>query len=175
MAAISSLRSQRLRESQSDIAKQYVAFRLRIAWFALPIEFIYRIIALEKQVPKITFSGNNIPIVDLGKLLFGQNKGQSNDIQQLVVNGAVVASKPSLIVVRNQTDDLVGILSNSQPAMQSISQEQIVPLPATYSHRWKIDFINSMTIPSPERPSLFVIDSDRFVSAVLKKSSSNSN
>lgn len=173
MAAISSLRSQRLRELSPNIAKQYVAFRLRIAWFAVPIEFIYRIIALEKQVPKITFGGNNITIIDLGKLLFGQTKGQNNDIPQLVVNGAVVASKPSLIVVRNQTDDLVGILSNSQPAMQSISLEQIVPLPATYSQKWKIDFINSMTIPSPERPSLFIINSDRLLAALSKKNSSS--
>jgi chemotaxis signal transduction protein len=169
MATITSLRSQRLQELSPNVAKQYVAFRLRIAWFVVPIEFIYRIVPLEKQVPKITFSGNNIPIIDLGKLLFGQNKGQNNDIQQLVVNGAVVASKPSLIVVRNQSDELVGILSNSQPAMQNISKEEIVPLPATYSQRWKIDFINSMTIPTPERPSLFVINSDRFVLTVLKK------
>ncbi|MBD2178018.1 chemotaxis protein CheW [Pseudanabaena sp. FACHB-1998] len=169
MAAITSLRSQRLQELRPNIPKQYVAFRLRIAWFAVPIEFIYRIIPLEKQVPKITFAGNNIPIIDLGKMLFGQTKGQNHDIQQLVVNGAVVASKPSLIVVRNQSDDLIGILSNSQPAMQNISKDEFVPLPATYSQRWKVNFINFMTIPSSEQPSLFVINSDRLISSMINK------
>ncbi|MFM7888410.1 MAG: chemotaxis protein CheW [Pseudanabaena sp.] len=171
MPAISSLRSQRLLEMHSDIGLQYVAFRIRIAWFVLPIESIYRAIPLEKQVPKITVAGESIPIIDLGKLLFQQTKFQSSDIQHLVVNGAVVAAKPSLIVARNQKDDLVGLLSNSQPALQRISQDEIVSLPTTYSQRWKVDFITSMTLPNKERPSLFVIDSDRLLSAVLKKSS----
>lgn len=173
MPAISSLRSQRLLELGSDIGQQYVIFRLRIAWFMLPIEFIYRVFPLETQVPKITFEGDNVPIIDLGKLLFNQTNFQSSDIQQLVVNGAVVASKPSLIIARNQKDNLVGMLSNSQPALQSISQNDIVPLPTTYSQRWKVDFITSMTLPTKDRPSLFAIDSDRLLAAVLKKALTN--
>lgn len=169
MAAISSLRSQRLLENRSDIAGQYVAFRLRIAWFILPIASIYRVIPLEKQVPKVTLEGNNIPLLDLGKLLFSQTNVQSSDIQQLVVNGAVVASKPSLIIVSNHNDELVGLLSNSQPALQRVSQDEIVSLPTTYSQRWKVDFITAMTLPIQDRPSLFSIDSDLLVEAVLKK------
>ncbi|MCY7331291.1 MAG: hypothetical protein LH649_01240, partial [Pseudanabaena sp. CAN_BIN31] len=105
---------------------------------------------------------------DLGKILFGETKGQSNKIPQLFVNGAIVVSKPSLIVIRNQTEDLVGILSNSQPALQKVSQSDLVPLPVTYSQRWKVDFIKSMTLPSQDRPSLFAIDSDRLVHTIMK-------
>jgi len=166
MPAISSLRSQRLLELRPDIGQQYVTFRLRIAWFILPIESIYRVITLEKHVPKVTFAGDNIPIIDLGKLLFHQTKAQSSDIQQLVINGAVVASKPSLIIARNQEEKLVGILSNSQPALQRISQDDLVSLPTTYSQRWKVDFITAMTLPIKERPSLFSIDSDRLIATV---------
>ncbi|WP_271254987.1 chemotaxis protein CheW [Pseudanabaena sp. Chao 1811] len=166
MPAISSLRSQRLLELRPDIGQQYVTFRLRIAWFILPIESIYRVISLEKHVPKVTFAGDNIPIIDLGKLLFHQTKVQSSDIQQLVINGAVVASKPSLIIVRNQAEKLVGILSNSQPALQRISQDDLVALPTTYSQRWKVDFITAMTLPTKERPSLFSIDSDHLIAAI---------
>jgi chemotaxis signal transduction protein len=168
MPAISSLRSQRLSELRSDIEKQYVAFRLRLAWFILPIESIYRVIPLEKHIPKLTFSGQNVPIIDLGKILFGQTKVQVDNIPQLVVNGAIVAAKPSLIVVQAHNEDLVGILSNSQPALQKLSQDKIVPLPLTYSQRWKVDFVSSMTLPSEDLPSLFLIDSDRFVSSVVK-------
>ena len=169
MPAISSLRSQRLSELQPDIAQQYVAFRLRLAWFILPIDSIYRVISLEKHIPKLTFSGQNVPAIDLGRVLFGQTKVPLNSIPQLVVSGAVVVSKPSLIIVRSQTEDLIGLLSNSQPALQRVSQDEIVALPQTYSQRWKVDFISSMTLPSEERPSLFVIDSDRLVATILKK------
>jgi chemotaxis signal transduction protein len=168
MPAISSLRSQRLSELRPDIVKQYVAFRLRLAWFILPIESIYRVIPLDKHIPKITFLGQNVPIVDLGKILFSSTKGTVDNIPQLVVNGAVVASKPSLIIVHSQNEHLIGILSNSQPALQRVSQDQIVSLPQTYSQRWKVDFISSMTLPSEDLPSLFVIDSDRLISNMVK-------
>ena len=170
MPAISSLRSQRLSAKASDIEKQYVAFRLRLGWFILPIESIYRAITLEKHIPKLTFSGQPIPIIDLGKRLFGQTKQGTQNIPQLVINGAIVVSKPSLIVVRSrneeQNEKLVGILSNSQPALQRVSENQLVPLPPTYSQLWKVDFINSMTLPSQDSPSLFAIDSDRLVASL---------
>lgn len=169
MPAISSLRSQRLLALRPDIGQQYVTFRLRIAWFFLPIESIYRVIPLEKHVPKITFAGDNIPIIDLGKLLFNQTKVQSSDPQQLVINGAVVAPNPSLIITRNRAENLVGILSNSQPALQRISQDEIVSLPITYSQRWKVNFITAMTLPTKERPSLFAIDSDRLIASIATK------
>jgi chemotaxis signal transduction protein len=110
-----------------------------------------------------------VPLIDLGKILFGQTKVQVNNIPQLVVNGAIVSSKPSLIIVCNQNKDLIGILSNSQPALQRVAQDQIVPLPPTYSERWKVDFISSMTLPSEDLPSLFEINSDRLISTALKK------
>lgn len=172
MPAISSLRSQRLSTLRPDIGQQYVAFRLRLGWFILPVDSIYRVIPIEKHIPKLTFSGQNVPAIDLGRLLFGQTKVPINNIPQLVINGAVVVSKPSLIIVRSQTEHqtahLVGILSNSQPALQRVSQDQIVDLPLTYSQRWKVDFINSMTLPSKDRPSLFSIDSDRFIATVFR-------
>jgi hypothetical protein len=43
-----------------------------------------------------------------------------------------------------------------------------VSLPQTYSQRWKVDFISSMTLPSEDLPSLFVIDSDRLISSMVK-------
>ncbi len=168
MPAISSLRSQRLSELRTDMGQQYVAFRLRLGWFILPIKSIYRVISLEKHIPNLTMSGQKVPIADIGKILFGQTKSQTNKIPQLFVNGAIVVSKPSLIVVRNQTENLVGILSNSQPALQKLSQDDLVPLPVIYSQRWKVDFIKSMTLPSQDRPALFAIDSDRLVDTIMK-------
>ena len=172
MPAISSLRSQRLSGLKSDSEKQYVAFRLRLGWFILPIEAIYRVIPLENHIPKLTFAGQKVMIVDLGKILFGQNKSQSGKIPQLIANGAIVSSKPSLIVVSSHAGKLVGVLSNSQPALQKIAQNQLVPLPLTYTQNWKVDYINYMTLPSQDMPSLFAIDSDRLVAGMFKLSSS---
>jgi hypothetical protein len=55
--------------------------------------------------------------------------------------------------------------------MQLIPDHEIVALPKTYSQRWKVDFIPSMTLPLLDRPSLFLIDSDRLINTIQKKSS----
>ena len=172
MPIISSLRSQRLAIQRPNLGQQYVTFRLRVGWFAVAIQNIYRIIPLEKHIPKITFSGQNVPIVDLGKILFGNAKVQAKDIPQLIVNGAPVVSKPSMVIIRNPNEDLVGILCNSQPALQMVTQDQLVPLPPTYSQRWKVDFIDSMTLPAENVPSLFLIDSDRLINKILSHTNS---
>ena len=170
MAAISSLRSQRLSAMRPDSEQQYVAFRLRFAWFILPIESIYRLIPLEKHIPKLTLAGKTVPIVDIGKILFGQNNQQSKTFQPLIVNGESVSAQPSLIVARGQNDQLVGLLSNSQPALQKISQNEIVPLPPTYTQQWKVNFVTAMTLPANDRPCLFLINCDRLAIAVFKNS-----
>ena len=169
MPSISSLRSNRLSQLRPDAAKHYVAFRLRIAWFILPIASIYRLMPLEENIPELTALGKKVPLIDLGRVLFGQTQVNKDDIPQLSVGGAIVSSKPSIIIVRNQAEDLVGLLCNSQPAMQLVNSDEIVALPRTYSQRWKIDFIPSMTLPLLDRPSLFLIDSDRLINAIQKK------
>jgi hypothetical protein len=55
--------------------------------------------------------------------------------------------------------------------MQLVASDEIVALPRTYSQRWKVDFIPSMTLPLVDRPSLFLIDSDRLINAIQKKQS----
>ncbi|MDX2254944.1 MAG: hypothetical protein NW214_05460 [Pseudanabaenaceae cyanobacterium bins.39] len=178
MPIISPLRSQRLANLRPDIGDQYVAFRLRLAWFVLPIKSIYRVIPIQKHIPKVTFSGQSIPVVDVGKLLFGQVKVNIEQIPPLVVNGATVSAKPSLLIVQGQQSSLeemevscpplVGVLSNSQPALQRLTEQQFVQVPPTYSQRWNVDFIKSMTLPSVDCPSLFAIDVDELIQAISK-------
>jgi hypothetical protein len=56
--------------------------------------------------------------------------------------------------------------------MLQVTEDEIVALPKTYSQRWKVDFISSMTLPLSDRPSLFLIDSDRLIDTIQKKQSS---
>ncbi|MEI6330069.1 MAG: chemotaxis protein CheW [Pseudanabaena sp. ELA645] len=172
MPTITSLRSNRLSHLRPDTGKQYVAFRLGIAWFILPIASIYRLMPIEENIPKLTALGQNVPLIDLGRSLFGQTKVNKDDIPKLSVGGAIVSSKPSIIIIHNKAENFVGLLSNSQPAMLQVTEDEIVALPKTYSQRWKVDFISSMTLPLSDRPSLFLIDSDRLIDTIQKKQSS---
>jgi chemotaxis signal transduction protein len=170
MAALSSLRSQRISNQRAEIEQQYVAFRLRLGWFILPVAAIFRVLPVEKQLPTITLSGAKVPLIDLGRSLFGKNTSQTAPV--LLVGGSPVANKPSLLIVRSQVDTkeaYVGLLCNSQPALQRIAPSEIVPLPPTYAKQWKVDFVTSMTLPIASRPSLFAIDPDLFVSTIHAK------
>jgi chemotaxis signal transduction protein len=176
MPITSSLRSQRLASLRPDIGDQYVAFRLRLAWFVLPIKSIYRVIPIQRHIPKLTFAGQGVPVVDVGKLLFGQIRINIDQVPQLVVNGAAVSAKPSLVVVRGHDlsdmsggaeERLLGVLSNSQPALQRLMPSQLVKVPPTYSQTWKVNFIESMTLPSINCPPLFVLNVERLMQSAI--------
>ncbi len=158
--ALSSLRSRRFSTQSAEVLEQYIAFRLRSAWFVLPINTIYRVLPLaDKKVPKVEFAGKSIPLIDLGKLLFG--KDAIKPAAPLILNGSPVANQPSLIIISDRNGIMLSIPSNSQPALLRLSQSQFSPLSPTLAQRWQVDFIPKMTQPTDERPALFAIDPDR--------------
>jgi len=155
--ALSSLRSRRFSGQSVEILEKYVAFRLRAAWFVLPITAIYRVLPLaDKKVPKVEFMGKSVLLIDVGKLLFG--KDPIKPAAPLILNGSPVANQPSLIIISDRNGIMISIPSNSQPALLRLSQSQFLPLPPTLAHRWQVDFISGMTKPIEERPDLFAID-----------------
>ncbi|MEE3717234.1 hypothetical protein V2H45_10790 [Tumidithrix elongata RA019] len=162
MASLSSLRSRRASDRQAQVSQQYVAFRLRAAWFVLPVTAIYRVLPLENKIlPKVTFEGKSIPIVDAGRLLFG--KEPVKPAAPLVLGGSAVAEQPSLFVIQSGDGVMASLPSNSQPGLLRLSQDKLMTLPPQLAQRWQVDFMAGMIQPTAERPALFAIDPDRFV------------
>jgi chemotaxis signal transduction protein len=164
LSSLSSLRSRRMVDKQVQATQQFIAFRLRAAWFVLPVTALYRVIQLESNtLPKVTLAGALIQIVDLGKLLFG--KDAIKPAPPLIIEGSQVADRPCLILVQNSEGKLVSLPSNSQPVLIRLSADQFSPLPE--SQQWNLDIIENMIEESPDRPALFEIKPNRLVAIAL--------
>jgi chemotaxis signal transduction protein len=160
LSSLSSLRSRRIVDKQVQTSQQFIAFRLRAAWFVLPVTALYRVIQLESNtLPKVTLAGESVPIIDLGKLLFG--KYAVKPAPPLIIEGSQVAAQPCLIIVQNSDGKLVSIPSNSQPALIRLSSDQFVSLSET--QQWNLDIIDNRIEESSDRPSLFAINPNRLV------------
>jgi len=167
MAALSSLRSRRFSEQQAETLRQYVAFRLRAAWFVLPLTTIDRVLPLEsKAIPQITFEGKSIRSINLGRLLFG--KDPVKPATPLILGGSPVSSQPSLLIIRDLNGAMASLPCNSQPALLRLAPTKFIALPPTLAQRWHsgslTGLVTGMAPSTSERPALFEIDPDRFVS-----------
>lgn len=134
MPLTSSLRDRRLTNRQIEPKQQYVIFWIRQAWFAIPIDVMYRAIPIEIDVPIITHGGIEIPIMDISDRLFPNHKLIPNRI--LKFGNTEVSTQRSLILV--QSNFLVGILIDSQPILHKMLASEFIPISENYERDYEI-------------------------------------
>jgi hypothetical protein len=168
MSLTSSLRDRRLANRQIELKQQFVIFWIRHAWFAIPIASMHRAIPLETDIPIITQAGIEVPIVDIGEIIFANQQTILDNIlksKNLQFGSAEVSAQRSLILVQIliPSKSLVGIVIDSQPVLQRILDSEFIPLPDNYRTDFNSELINSMTPPSFEdatRPEIFLLNPD---------------
>ncbi len=160
MAILSSVRSRRGRKAEAT--QQLIAFRLRHEWFALPIEFVYRVVTMGKVfgdpghtgVALTHFENQELLVIDVGQRIFSDNTGAGeSDID--------LSEHRCLLVLKNAEGGLVGLPLDSQPEVRRIPRSQFVPLPATYTALSKIRCISSLMVQVADGPPLFLLDPDQ--------------
>jgi hypothetical protein len=176
MSLTSSLRDRRLANRQIELKQQFVIFWIRQAWFAIPIAAMYRVIPLEADIPLITQAGIEVPIFDIGEVIFSNQQPILDNMpksKNLQFGGVEVLAQRSLILVQRsgqvldqvleRSKTLIGILSDSQPVLQRILDSEFMPLPNNYRADFNSELINSMTPISWEdatRPEIFLLNPD---------------
>ena len=142
---------------------------------------MHRAISLEADIPMITQAGIEVPIVDVGKIIFSDRqpildniqsgKLKSGDLQfgNLQFGSVEVSAQRSLILVQvsMQSKSLVGIAIDSQPVSQRILDSEFVPVPDNYRTQFDSELIKSMTPTSWQyitqdtlRPEIFLLNPD---------------
>jgi len=181
MTSTSSLRDRRLANRQIELKQQFVVFWMRQAWFAIPIASMHRAIPIETDIPIITQAGIEVPIIDLGEIIFSEQQPiLSNTLESrlevaslqfasLQFGNAEVSAQKSLILVKAliQTKSIVGILIDSQPVLQRILDSEFIPIPDNYRTDFDSQLLKSM-IPSSSqnatqdtsRPEIFLLNPD---------------
>jgi hypothetical protein len=183
MALTSSLRDRRLANRQIELKQQFVVFWLRQAWFAIPINSMHRAISLETDIPVITQAGIEVPIIDIGAVIFSNHQPilSSNTLKSknLQFGSVEVSAQRSLILVHvsgqvsaqvldlnhllDRGKSLVGISIDSQPVLQRMLDSEFVPLPNNYRTDFNSELIRVMSPASLEdanRPEIFLLNPD---------------
>ena len=63
-----------------------------------------------------------------------------------------------LLILQPEPDRLVGLPIDSPPSIQSIQVAAFQPLPEIYRQHGNIHCVSSLSIESPDRPSIFLLD-----------------
>ncbi len=166
---MSLLSQARLRPTRKKVAKhlrQFISFRLRQEWFALPIEAVERITFMgevygnspEAGLGLTLYKGEQLLLVDVGHYLFGEEPSRSQ----------LPAEQFLLIMLDVQKHQFVGIPIDSPPVLKKILPESIESLPERYQSDGKIRCVSSATVQSDDRSLLFLLDSTRLFTALSK-------
>ena len=179
MAIYSPLRSRRLAAAKTEATIRLITFKLYQETFALPLASVYRVTTLDAPgqrgqrlygdphgtgVSLTTFQGRELVVIDVGQRIFGTPQLLHQQREAI----AVPTDQPEpkriadliryLLILQPEPDRLVGLPIDSPPSIQSIQVAAFQPLPEIYRQHGNIHCVSSLSIESPDRPSIFLLD-----------------
>jgi chemotaxis signal transduction protein len=170
MAIYSPLRSRRLAAQQTEATQRLITFRLGEENFALPLDRVHKVTTLDRLygdpggtgVSLTTYQGRELVVIDVGHRIFGKmpqilpptSKRFTGTIEARIDSNLV----RYLIVFQPEPDRLVGLPIDSPPSIQSIQLSAFQPLPEIYRQHRNIHCVSALSIDTPDRPSLFLLD-----------------
>jgi chemotaxis signal transduction protein len=175
MAIYSPLRSRRLAAKQIEATQRLITFELRTQTFALPLDRVRKVIALDAPGARIgqrlygdpnqtgvcltTYEGHELVVIDVGYRIFGNTlallpiQSQASEF-----TAAIAPTIRYLLILQPEPDRLIGVPIDSPPSIQSIQVSALKPLPAIYQQHSNIHCVSAMSIDLPDRPSIFLLD-----------------
>lgn len=157
--ALSSRRSRRLK---AEANQQLISFAVRRQQFAVPVGLVTKVTTvdqiyggLEDDRPGLAlYLDRQIPVINLGQRLF------STALPLLPEAATSASSSPVLrylLVVQSLTQELVGLLVETQPALIRVPTSAFAPVPATYVESGNIRYIGAV-INLKDSPPIFLIN-----------------
>ena len=181
MAIYSPLRSRRLAAAKTEATLRLITFKLDRETFALPLASVHRVTTLDAPgqrgqrlygdphgtgVSLTTFQGRELVVIDVGQRIFGTP--QLLHEQQRHESIAVPTNQPEpkyiadliryLLILQPEPARLIGLPIDSPPSIQSIQVAAFQPLPEIYRQHGNIHCVSSLSLESPDRPSIFLLD-----------------
>jgi chemotaxis signal transduction protein len=172
MAIYSPVRSQRTNARKTEKTKQFITFRLRQEWFALPIATVQRVMPMGKVygdpqgtgISLTSYQGQEILVVDVGKRIFGEVA-----IQKPAVVKSETNETRFLLIVQSDLDRVVGLPIDSTPALRRISESAFTPIPDKYISQGNVRCISSTTIQLNDHPPMFLLEAEQLVRALTER------
>jgi chemotaxis signal transduction protein len=170
MAIHSPVKSRRTAARNTEKTKQFISFRLRQEWFALPIDAVQRVVQMGKiygdpqgtGVSLTNFQGQETIVVDVAYLIFGETSSLAQE--QKTASVASEKNQPRiLLIVQSNKGEIVGLPVDSTPVMRRVPDSAFTPIPETYIAQGNVRCISSTMIQLSDQPPMFLLDLNQLV------------
>ncbi len=163
MAIYSPIRSRRLTAKQAEATERLITFQLRHETFALPLSQVYKVTTLDRLygdanqtgVSLTNYQGRELVAIDLAHKIFGHVYSELPLPTQVASDDLPVRY---LLIITGEDGQLVGLPIDSAPSIQTVPSAAFHPLPDIYRHQSKIHCVSSISIDTPDRPAIFLLD-----------------
>jgi len=149
------------RRARPEPTVQYLSFRLRQEWFALPLALIQKVVVLTeisadstaRGIGLVRVEGRELVVVDVGRLLFRFTAAATEE------------SMERYLLILAGGEDL-GLPIDSRPMLRRLPATAFAALPSTYSTFAEIRYISSRAVLAEGEPPLFLLDAPRLLEAL---------
>ena len=178
MTTSQALRTQRLKNRQSEATEQVIAFQLRDEWFALPIFAVQRVIPLgevygdpnQSGISLTRYQDQEILVLDVAHLIFSEQRvAQDKGVPKVIMPSLshdVETSQRFLAILKLESEDLLGLPIDSPPEVRRIAQSTMSEIPSTYLERGKIRCVSRMMVETDNHPPIFMLESTQLLNRI---------
>lgn len=163
--------SRRVIRRKIDRTQKLIVFCLRQQWFAVPIEFAYKLLQQaqiygqfdETGIGFTLYQGRELRVIDIERRIFSNaqpllpdriNKPSAISVQAEPAD----AFRPYLLILQAAQNELIGISIKTQLTLRRVIQSAFVPVPASYLTEGSISCISALVITSSTEPPLFLLN-----------------
>jgi chemotaxis signal transduction protein len=166
MAALTPLRARRFANRVTETTQQYVTFRLRQYYFALPVEALQRVSAAdvgshdEGGIGIVSEEPSDLTVIDVGQRIFVENSTAVSS-RPLSSVQALETQTACFIVLQTSTGDRVGLPIDSQPKLLRVPQSKLSPLVSEHPIYGQIQSICAIITESENAEPIFVLSPEQ--------------
>jgi purine-binding chemotaxis protein CheW len=180
MAIPSPLRSRRLNPQKTEVTQQLITFKLRQETFAIPLEQVHKVTTIDRVygdpqgsgIGLTIYQGQELVTIDVGQRIFGDRpfdysaQDLADRADKLPTSMSALASTEVkyILILQTPHHSLIGLPIDSAPKLQSVTSSAFRELPKIYQERGNIHCVSLLSIETPDRPPLFLLDAKLVVS-----------
>jgi purine-binding chemotaxis protein CheW len=174
MALHSSLKLRRVYR-QTAATQQLLTFQLRQDWFALPVQVVQKVIAIDQLYGSATdfssgltfYQDRDISILSMEQRIFGESRDRKLLPSSADSNSSRAApalpSSQFLLIVQTLQGEFVGLPLTNPPILRRVAESAFAPVPSVYLAEGRIRCVSALVTPEQDNQPLFLINLDRLL------------
>jgi chemotaxis signal transduction protein len=166
MVALTPLRARRFANRITEPTQQYVTFRLRQYWFALPVEALQRVSSAdagsrnESGIDIASAEPDDLTVINVGQRIFAEERAAVSS-RSLGSLSAPETETTCFIVFQSSTGDRHRLPIDTQPKLLRIPQSKIGPFPSAHPIYGQLQSVCAVIAESDDAEPIFLLSPDQ--------------